>query len=173
MSLYLARKSKQRSALLTYWRSLKLIQPKNKKGTSPDVYSVGCLGKIISFNETNDKRFIINLSGIIRFRVKSEIKKLFKDYEKLMIEDAINYNKNKFLKKIKIYFEKINYPIDFNELEELTLDQLVSTICMIAPFSVEEKQKLIETVNINNKMKILEEIVNFSLLGSIENKTIQ
>ena len=166
-------------------RMFGMIQPKNRKGTSPDVYSVGCLGKIISFNETNDKRFIINLSGIIRFRVKSEIKKekLYRNFEvdysdflndlSDIKEDAINYNKNKFLKKIKIYFEKINYPIDFNELKELTLDQLVSTICMIAPFSVEEKQKLIETENINNKMKILEEIINFSLLGSIENKTIQ
>ncbi len=166
-------------------RMFGMIQPKVRNGNSPDVYNVGCLGKIISFNETNDKRFIINLSGIIRFRVKNEIKKdkLYRnfevDYSEFLNdlnetkEESIDYDKNNFLKKIKLYFDKINYPIDFNELEELTLDQLVSTVCMISPFSVEEKQKLIETQNINDKMKILEEIVNFAILGSLESKTIQ
>ena len=136
-------------------RMFGMIQPKVRNGNSPDVYNVGCLGKIISFNETNDKRFIINLSGIIRFRVKNEIKKdkLYRnfevDYSEFLNdlnetkEESIDYDKNNFLKKIKLYFDKINYPIDFNELEELTLDQLVSTVCMISPFSVEEKQKLI------------------------------
>ena len=56
-------------------RMFGMVQPKNKKSMAPEVYNVGCLGKIVSFNETSDKRFIISLSGIIRFRIKNEIKK--------------------------------------------------------------------------------------------------
>ena len=64
-------------------RMFGMIQPKNKMSKIPEVYNVGCLGKIVSFNETEDKRFIISLSGIIRFRIKSELKmeKLYRNFE--------------------------------------------------------------------------------------------
>ena len=136
------------------------------------------------FNETKDKRFIISLSGIIRFRIKKEInkQKLYRnfevDYSEFLSDldeknQIINYDKKKLLNKIKIFFKKINYPIDFTELDKLNLDQLVSTVTMITPFSVQEKQKLIETVKIEDKVKILDEIISFSLLDFQENKTIQ
>ena len=70
-------------------------------------------------------------------------------------------------------FQKINYPIDYNELTKLELDQLVSTVSMISPFSTEEKQKLIETLKIEDKIKTLIEIINFNLFEYEENKTIQ
>ena len=77
------------------------------------------------------------------------------------------------LKKIKLFFQKINYPIDYNELIKLNLHQLVNTVSMIAPFSVEEKQKLIETIKIEDKLKVLSEIISFNLLDFEENKTVQ
>ena len=165
-------------------RMFGMVQPKNKMSSSPEVYVIGCLGKITSFNETKDKRFIISLSGIIRFRIKKEInkQKLYRnfevDYSEFLSDldeknQIINYDKKKLLNKIKIFFKKINYPIDFTELDKLNLDQLVSTVTMITPFSVQEKQKLIETVKIEDKVKILDEIISFSLLDFQENKTIQ
>jgi uncharacterized protein len=162
-----------------------MVQPKTKIGSSPEVYDVGCLGKIVSFNETVDKRFIISLSGIIRFRIKKEVndKKLYRkfdvdyseflgdlEYEKNQIT---SYNKESFLNKLRSYFQKINYPIDYKELTKLNLDQLISTVCMISPFSTEEKQKLIETLKIEDKIKLLDEIINFNLFEYQENKTIQ
>jgi len=166
-------------------RMFGMIQPIKKAGIAPEVYDIGCLGKIISFNETVDKRFVISLSGIIRFRVKKEFKekKLYRNFEvdyseflndldEKKVED-MNYDKRNLLNKIKIFFQKVSYPIDFNQLNNLNIDQLISTICMIAPFSVEEKQKLIETIKIDNKIKLLDEIINFKLLDFQENKTIQ
>ena len=162
-----------------------MVQPKSKISKVAGVYQVGCLGKIVSFNETVDKRFVISLSGIIRFNITSEL-----DNEKLYREFNVDYSKFKndlentsknisyidkdnILKKIKLFFNKINYSVEFNELSKLNLDQLVSTVCMVAPFSAEEKQKLIETVEIEDKVKILEEILNFCLLDIEENRTIQ
>ena len=155
-----------------------MVQPKFKT----EVYNVGCLGKITSINETSDKRFIINLSGIIRFKIEEELKT-----EKLYREFKVNYSdfiydldveKNKFgskdlINKIKLLFKKKNYLIDFYKLEKLDYNQLINTICMLYPFSIEEKQKLIETVQIENKAKTLEEIINLNLVDNFENKTLQ
>ena len=60
-----------------------MVQPKSRTGLKPDVYRVGCLGKVISLNETSDKRFVINLSGIIRFEIKKELKtdKMYREFE--------------------------------------------------------------------------------------------
>ena len=58
-------------------------------------------------------------------------------------------------------------------LDNINLDQLINTVCMISPFSIEEKQKLIETSDINNKIKMLDEIISFSLFDYEENKTLQ
>jgi len=162
-----------------------MIQPKIKKKTEPEIYKVGCLGKIVNFNETGDGRFIINLSGIIRFRVIKEInsEKLYRqfmvDYSDFSDDLKINKikqhdeNKKKILNKIKIFFKKKNYFIDVNNLEKLNFDQLISTICMISPFSVEEKQKLIETTSTKEKIEIFENIINFGLIENIQNRTIQ
>jgi len=166
-------------------RMFGMVQPKNKTSVLPDVYNIGCLGKIISFNETDDKRFIISLSGIIRFRIINELKKekLYRNFEvdysefltdlKEKKDQILNDDKKNLLNKIRIYFQKINYPIDYNELIKLNLDQLISTTSMISPFTIEEKQKLIETVNINDKIKILDEIISFNLVDFQENKTVQ
>ena len=162
-----------------------MVQPKSQTDKLPRVYDIGCLGKIVSFNETVDKRFIISLSGIIRFRIKNELQKeklyrIFEvDYSEFLTDlyekenQEVVYDKKNLLNMIRTFFQKINYPIDYNELTKLDLDQLVSTVSMIAPFSIEEKQKLIETVSTKEKIKTLEEIISFNLLDFQENKTVQ
>ena len=166
-------------------RMFGMVQPKNKSNTKQEVYGIGCLGKIVSFQETEDRRFIISLSGMIRFRINKESnkEKLYRtfevDYSEFLTDldkkqdQKINYDKNNLLNNIKTYFHKINYPINFDELEKLNLDLLASTVAMISPFSVEEKQKIIETVKIEDKIRTLDEIINFNLLDFQENKTIQ
>jgi len=166
-------------------RMFGMVQPKTKVGISPEVYEIGCLGKIVSFYETEDKRFLITLSGIIRFRIKKELdkEKLYRkfdvDYSEFLNDlnnnknQIANYEKNNLLNKIRIFFEKTNYPIDYNELLKLDIEQLINTVCMISPFSVEEKQKLIETLKIEDKIKALDEIINFNLFEYQVNKTVQ
>ena len=166
-------------------RMFGMVQPRNSKGMSPEVYSVGCLGKIISFNETTDKRFIITLLGLTRFRIKKELKKekLYRSFEvdyseflddlEIKKDETFSSEKKNLLNKIQIFFKKINYPVKYNELTKLNLDELISNVSMISPFSIEEKQKLIETRKMDNKIKVFDEIINFNLLDYEENKTIQ
>ena len=166
-------------------RMFGMVQPRNRKDLSPEVYNVGCLGKIISFNETSDKRFIISLAGLTRFRIKKELKKekLYRSFEvdyseflndlEFKKDESFILEKNNLLKIIQFFFEKINYPVKYNELSKLDLDELISNVSMISPFSIEEKQKLIETKKIDNKIKVLSEIINSNLLDYEESKTIQ
>ena len=164
-----------------------MIQPKSKANKKNEVYEVGCLGKITSFNETKDKRYLIALTGITRFRVDKELetKKLYRefqvdyrDFSNDLKNEMSNIDTQKFqikdiLNKIQIYFKNKNYMIEFDELKKLNCDQLISTISMISPFSVEEKQKIIESVKIEDKIKVFEKIINFEILDKDKNKTIQ
>ena len=160
-----------------------MIQPKNTDGKKPDVYSVGCLGKIINFNETEDKRFIITLSGITRFQIKEELstKKLYREFDvdySPFFQDLDNKigkisHDGDLLKKIEIFFNKINYSVELDQLFKLNFDQLISTVCMISPFTISEKQKLIETIKIEDKAKILDEIISNNIFDLEENKTVQ
>ena len=162
-----------------------MIQPKTKKNKNSDLYKVGCLGKIISFNETQDNRCIIALSGIIRFKIIEELKnnKLYREFT-VDYSDYLNdlknnvvveksKEKNNLLRKIELFFNKMDCYVELKEFKKLSFDQLVSTICMVSPFSVEEKQKLIEIVKPEDKFKTLDSIINFNLLNAQSNKTIQ
>tara|TARA_B100001123_G_C14942395_1_gene880254 strand:+ start:202 stop:822 length:621 start_codon:yes stop_codon:yes gene_type:complete len=161
-------------------RTFGIVQPKLKS----KVYDVGCLGKIISFSETNDKRFIIILSGVSRFRIREELvsNKLYREF-KVDYKDFENdlkgekfrkkYDMKNLIKKTKVFFEKKNYLIDWKELEKLDISQLITTLCMISPFSVQEKQKLIETIKLEDNYDLLEKIININILDNLENKTIQ
>ena len=162
-----------------------MVQPKIQKNKNMGLYKVGCLGKIISFNETKDNRFIIALSGITRFKITEEVNnnKLYrefivdyseylKDLKKNEIEEK-KYEKNSLLKKVELLFNKMDCYVELKEFKKLSFDQLISTICMISPFSIEEKQKLIETIETEEKFKALDDIINFNLLNTQSNKTIQ
>jgi hypothetical protein len=141
------------------------------------------LGKIINFNETEDKRFIITLSGITRFQIKEELnnKKLYREFDvdySPFLQDLDNKviktsHDRDLLKKVSIFFNKINYSVELDQLFKLNFDQLISTVCMISPFTISEKQKLIETIKIEDKIKILDEIISNNIFDLEENKTVQ
>ena len=162
-----------------------MTQPKSKSFSKPEIYEVGCLGKIVSFNETNDKRFLITLSGITRFRIIEELTtdKMYREFNVNYSDfnEDIDANKNNIqegdiknlLNKIKFFFKKKNYVIEFKELKKLNYYQLINTLCVISPFSLEEKQKLVETITIKERLKVLEEITNFNLFDGFESKTVQ
>ena len=150
------------------------------------VYKVGCLGKISDYQETSDGRVLINLTGITRFEIKKEIsnKKKYRefevDYDKfykdLMMPEKIDiaYDKFNFIDKVKNFFEKNGLMINWKEFEKLDELQKVNTLSMIAPISNEEKQKLLETVSLNEKTKTLLNIIEFySYENSFDKETIQ
>ena len=157
------------------------------KKNSSDVYSIGCLGKITEQKKTKDGRVLINLTGISRFEISSEVanNKIYREfqvsYEKFS-EDLEEEKKQKLVKekvdaifqKTKIFFKKNGLLLNWNEFEKLDLDQKVNTLAMIAPISNEEKQTILESVHTDSKTKVLSNIIEFYLHeNSVNNPTLQ
>ena len=153
------------------------------KHNASDVYSVGCLGKITEHKTTNDGRLLINLVGVTRFQIKSELNnnKLYRefivDYEKFsddlkkVNEEIKSFNEvSELYKKTKIFFKKNGLLLNWNEFEKLDENQRINTLAMIAPISNEEKQTILESVQLKTKTKTLSEIINFYLHDQTENK---
>jgi len=134
------------------------------------------LGKISDYNKTKDGRLLINLTGLTRFEIKKEIIKTKKyrefqvDYDKFDEDKIIDKkyilkkeNMDFLLKKSKLFFEKNGLLLNWKEFEKLDQNQQVNTISMIAPISNEEKQKLLETIALNDKSITLLNIIEFYL----------
>ena len=166
-------------------RIIGMIQPKEKKKNIPELYSVGCAGKITSFNETNDGRYLIVLNGINRFKILKEINnnKSYREcevnFDEYTEDIKKQYNEIKFsdleliFKNLKSLFKKKGYIINWKELEKQSLDQTINTLAMTSPFSREEKQILLETINITSRKIELEKILNTYVADKFHNTTIQ
>ena len=166
-------------------RIIGIIQPKEQKKNISELYTVGCAGKITNFNETSDGRYLIVLNGISRFKILKEINnnKPYRECEVSFDEYSDdmqkNYNKVKFpdlkliFKNLKSLFKKKGYMINFKELEKQSLDQTINALAMASPFSLEEKQVLLETINIKNRKIELEKILNTYVIDEFNNTTVQ
>ena len=162
-----------------------MIQPQKKEQNIPKLYNIGCAGKITDCHKTEDGRYLVVLSGISRFKIIQEI-----NTEKLYRECKVNFNDFKIdlseikqkinfsdleliFKKTKSLFNKHGYIINWKDLESQNLNQTINTISMASPFSLEEKQVLLEALNINDRKKKLEEILSTYSVDNISNTTLQ
>ena len=164
-----------------------MIQPKTSdiKQIKPELHEVGCVGKITSFRETEDGRFLIEVKGLIRFRKITElstenkyrvIQVNFKDF----YEDLENKKENlKFsdleliFKDLKSLFEKRGFIINWKALEKQSLDETINALAMASPFSLEEKQVLLEAQNLDNRKEKIAQILSTYNYDNYDNTTIQ
>ena len=164
-----------------------MIQPKNtvNKDNIPELYEVGCAGKITSFRETEDGRFLIELKGLTRFKNIKEIKSEKKyrilevSYESFY-QDLINTKEEiKFsdleliFKDLKSLFEKRGFIINWKALEKQSLDETINALSMASPFTLEEKQILLEAENLDLRKNKIAEILKTYTFDIYENNTIQ
>tara|TARA_B100001029_G_scaffold34194_1_gene25956 strand:- start:568 stop:1212 length:645 start_codon:yes stop_codon:yes gene_type:complete len=166
-------------------RMIGMIQPKSFNQKTPDLYKIGCVGKITSFNETEDGRYLIVLVGVSRFKITEELKtqKLyrlckvdFKDFSYDLEEkdEEIKFSDLEFIfKNLKSLFIKQGYIIDWKELEKKSLNQTINALAMASPFSLEEKQILLETNDLSERKQKLEQILSTYNFDNFNNKTIQ
>ena len=159
-----------------------IIQPKTKT----DLYSIGCLGKITSFNETEDKRYIINLRGISKFKIIEEIENeyLFREFKVEYLDKEIEKNYQEKLKtnlinsefdinQLKKFLRKRGFSLNWKQVDNMDFKNIVNALCMIMPITVNEKQTLLETENITERFEILKNIIDLDLLDKFKNRTIQ
>ena len=164
-----------------------MIQPKkvNDDLSPPVLHNIGCLGKITSFKETEDGRYLIELKGLIRFEVINEIKstKKYREYKVdfKRFEHDLNDKKEQLkfsdleliFKDLKTLFEKRGFIINWKELEKQSLDETINALAMASPFSLEEKQVLLEAENLNIRKNKIAEILTTYTYDIFDNTTLQ
>ena len=165
-----------------------MIQPKSindENSLIPSLHKIGCLGKITSFKEAEDGRFLIDLKGVIRFKIlkEKETDKLYRKFEINFDEylDDLNDKKEnlKFsdleliFKDLKQLFDKRGFIINWKALEKQSLDETINALAMASPFSLEEKQVLLEAVNLDLRKNKIAEILSTYTFDEYNNTTLQ
>jgi Lon protease-like protein len=165
-----------------------MIQPKsinNENSIVPSLHKIGCLGKITSFKETDDGRYLIDLKGIIRFKIVKEIadNKPYRSCE-INFDDYLNDLSEKkenlkfsdlelIFKDLRQLFEKRGFIINWKALEKQSLDETINALAMASPFSLEEKQVLLEAVNLDLRKNKIAEILSTYTFDDYNNTTLQ
>ena len=156
-----------------------MVQSKKVEG---EVFEVGCLGKIDRHEKTPDGRILINLNGLSRFKIDEEV-----NNDKLYREFLVNYEdfkedmklkeyevKNEILEKLirnsKKYFSQQGVLINWREISKLKAFEQIYTLAMISPFSVSEKQKVLEVPDLNEAASTLNEITKFGFYEDLNDK---
>ena len=164
-----------------------MIQPQslNDDKNIPKLHDVGCLGKITSFTETEDGRYLIELKGIQRFTKIREIE-TDKKYRTIQIdykdfsndlndtEEELKFSDLELIfKDLKSLFERKGFIINWKALQKQSLDETINALAMASPFSLEEKQVLLEAKNLNVRKNKIAEILKTYTHDIFNNTTIQ
>jgi len=164
-----------------------MIQPRNSNNeiSPPELYSVGCLGKITSFRETEDGRYLIELKGLIRFKTISEFEseKKYREYEVDFKDFSHDLEHEKeqikfsdlelIFKDLKSLFDKRGFIINWKALEKQSLGETINALAMASPFSLEEKQVLLEAKNLDDRKNRIAEILSTYANDVFNNTTLQ
>ena len=163
-----------------------MIQPKILKKDEtilPKLYEIGCLGKITSFKETDDKRFLIELKGLIRFQIIKEIqsdkkyrqcKISYENFYEDLLEEKIDIKFSDLeliFKDLKTLFEKKGFIINWKGLEKQSLNETINALAMASPFTLEEKQVLLEAQNLETRKTRIAEILSTYTFDDFNNIT--
>ena len=152
---------------------------------NPDLHEIGCMGKITSLKQNDDNQFLIELKGIIRFKILREIqsKKKYREYEitfenfygDLDIKNEnLQFSDLKLIfKDLKKLFEKRGFIINWKALEKQSLDETINALAMASPFTLAEKQILLEAKNLETRKTKISEILATYSFDNYNNTTVQ
>ena len=164
-----------------------MIQPKNSTNNKSKtiLHDIGCLGKITSFKEIEDGRYMIQLKGLIRFKIIKEIKnsKEYREYEIDFRDFSHDFEEKKedlkfsdlelIFKDLKTLFQTRGFIINWKELEKQNLDETINALAMASPFTLEEKQVLLEAKNLSVRKNRIAEILSTYTHDVFNNTTLQ
>lgn len=170
--------------LKTKHRLIGMIQPRQTPNGEARLQAIGCAGRLTSFSETEDGRYMITLSGVSRFRVQEEVQG-FAPYRRCLVdwtpflrdlglaEEDRGFQREAFLGVLGRFFEKQGLSTDWKGLKEADPEMLVNSLSMLCPFSPEDKQALLEAPTLVTRRETLVTLIEFSLRGGGEEETLQ
>ena len=158
-------------------RMIGIIQPKNDNN---ELFMMGCIGKITSYIETPDFRIVLNLEGICRFVIQERYLTQNGYYQaSINVSEFLddlneiepNIDRNSLIKKYENFFKMRKLEIDKNILQETSNLQLLSTLAMLAPFNKIDKQAILESPNILDRMETIHSILDLNTFQVVNNSS--
>ncbi len=157
-------------------RLIGMVQPSDPAapGSDPPVYPTGCAGRITSFSETEDGRFLITLTGISRFRIREELP-LLEGYRRVLPnwlefardvggEETPDFDRERLMRGLRGYFQQHQISADWDAITSVPGERLVTSIAMICPFDPSEKQALLEALDLDERARLLTAIVEMAVM---------
>ena len=155
-------------------RMIGMIQPHDEEAKDSDLYGIGCAGRITSFAETGDGRYVITLTGVARFQVVEEINDTalfrrcrvdFSPFAKDLAscESESQVDRSALFKALREFTEKNGLTVDWDSVGEAPSEALVNTLSMMSPFGIKEKQALLEASDLRTRADVLVAITEFAL----------
>ena len=175
--------------IATKHRLIGMIQPvkinTGKELSEQNKYQkVGCAGRIVSFTETGDGRYLITLEGVSRFNfmnevehqkpyVLSQIDWSFYKNDLAPLENMNGFDRNGFLEILKKYLDSAQIASDWEVLRKAKEEVLVNSLSMLCPFEPDEKQVLLEADTIRNRLDVLVTLMKLSSENDLESQYVQ
>ncbi len=165
-------------------RLIGMIQPMGESGSPPRLHRIGCAGRVTSFSETEDGRYLIALSGVSRFRIAEEldgftpyrrVRPLWADFEADLSgpERDKGFDRRDFLELLRLYFESCNLSSDWGSLQDAPVEMLINSLSIMCPFSVEEKQALLEAPRLGDRRDTLTALLRFAIASGGDKSQLQ
>ncbi len=157
-------------------RVIGIVQPDEEGGGGerPDLYSVGCLGRITQFAETGDGRYLITLTGVARFRIEQELASatpyrqcqvsyadFLADFEARAGESAVD--RDAVVRALRDFARVNALKIDWKGVNEAPNEALVNALSMMSPFGPREKQALLEAPDLRTRAEVLVAITEMDI----------
>lgn len=165
-------------------RIIGMIQPSGGPPDLPSLSPVGCAGRITSFAETSDGRYLVTLTGVSRFRVSAElpsqapyrqVRALFQPFEADLTGavDEGGFDRGLFLDALKAYLEHRALEIDWEMAQAAPSEALVNSLAMALPFEAAEKQALLEAMAVDDRARALTALLRIDAAGSNDETRLQ
>lgn len=158
-------------------RLIGMIQPRraDDPAEAPELYEVGCAGRISQFAETDDGRFLITLTGVCRFAILGEIASM-RGYRRAQVDwgrfrddlappPAVELDRDALIERLKRYFAVQGIKADWNSIRATPDERLVTTLAMICPFEPGEKQGLLECPTLADRSEMLAALLDMAAAG--------
>ncbi len=152
-----------------------MVQPRDdgREQGSAELYGTGCAGRIVSFSETGDGRYLITLAGLIRFGIVRELA-LQNGYRRVVPDfgayrgdfgnDGGQIDRSRLLDALKAYFTAASLDGDWETIEAAQDQQLVTSLAMTCPFAASEKQALLEAKSLAERSETMTAILELAAL---------
>ena len=171
------------TAALAGHRMIGMVQPTGpNEGDQPDIYKTGCAGRITSFNESEDGRYLVTLSGLIRFDLAEELP--LRDGYRVAVPDWSPYcddlaeetsagvDRDRMLRALKGYFTVNDVDANWDAIKDTTTDRLVNALAMMCPFQPSEKQALLEALSLGDRANVMVALLEMALVANDESTNL-